>query len=173
MTHHVTREGKKIPLEDLEIGHLKNIIALIERKAKEGINVISYGGGVDADDIWYDEEVLTGKKALNQMNHKHYVSELNKRLKQKIKTTTMNKKNKKIKIPKATKAYGFSGVWQSGCVGWMGLSHIGSKERRYPEYPNMNGERAEILKGERLFLCEITMKPVLDKKGRPITRIVK
>lgn len=80
--------------------------------------------------------------------------------------------SKKIKVPKQMKAYGFTGVWQNGQIGWMGLSHIGGS-RDYPDNPSMDGERKEILKGERLFMCEVIVKPLLDKKGRPITKIVR
>lgn len=80
--------------------------------------------------------------------------------------------SKKIKVPKPIKGYGFTGVWLSGEVGWMGLSHIGGS-RKYPDNPSLDGERKSIMKGERLFMCEVILKPVLDKKGRPITKIVK
>lgn len=82
---------------------------------------------------------------------------------------------KKIKIPKATKGYGYTGVWQDGGVGWHAPDHIcGSRKR--PEKPFAVREDNEwygALKGERLFLCEITATPVIDKLGRPITKIVK
>lgn len=78
------------------------------------------------------------------------------------------KTSSKIKIPPSTKSYGFCGIWKDGTPGWMGLSHIGGS-RRFPDYPHRN----ERMIGERLFLCEITLTPVLDKNGRPITRIVK
>lgn len=81
--------------------------------------------------------------------------------------------SKKIKKPKPNKAYGFLGLWINDKAGWMGLSHIGGS-REDPDYPyDKDEERNEIMKGERLYLCEIIVKPVFDKKGRPITRIVK
>jgi hypothetical protein len=80
--------------------------------------------------------------------------------------------SKKLKIPKPTKCYGYTGVWQDGSVGWMGVSHLGGS-KKYPEMPNMSDGRYGILQDERLFLCEITVKPLLDKKGRPITKIIK
>lgn len=79
---------------------------------------------------------------------------------------------KKIKIPKPMKSYGYTGVWQSGEVGWMGIAHLGGS-RKYPDAPFMEGSRKEILKGERLFLCKIIARPLKDKKGRPITKIIK
>jgi len=64
-------------------------------------------------------------------------------------------------------------AWQTGKVGWMGLSHIGG-DRRYPDQPNMETDvRKDLLAGKRLFLCEITVKPLLSKNGKPITKIVR
>jgi len=80
--------------------------------------------------------------------------------------------SKKIKVPKPTKAYGFTGVWQDESVGWCGLSHIGGT-REYPDYPEISEDRRLSINGQRLLLCEVTLTPVLDKKGRPITRIVR
>ena len=57
----------------------KNIIALIERKSKEGI-VIRYSGGATAEDIWYDEDFLFGKEVKKYMNYNKYVNELKSRL---------------------------------------------------------------------------------------------
>jgi hypothetical protein len=36
---HITKEGKKIKLKDLETSHLKNIITMIERRAKNGFTI--------------------------------------------------------------------------------------------------------------------------------------
>jgi hypothetical protein len=77
---HKTKEGALIDLKDLEIGHLKNIIALIEKKAKAGITVMFYGGAIgDIEDSWSDEEVLKGKKALDHLRHAKYIKELKSR----------------------------------------------------------------------------------------------
>jgi hypothetical protein len=80
MECHITKEGKKIKLSDLETYHLKNIINWIERKSKEGLK-IKYGGGTCADDMYYDEDILYGKKALKQLKYKSYKKELEKRTK--------------------------------------------------------------------------------------------
>ena len=80
--------------------------------------------------------------------------------------------SKKVNLPKKTIGYGFIGVWANGSVGWMGLSHIGGS-REYPDMPVDSPDRKEIMKGERLFMCKVTVTPLLDKKGRPITKICK
>lgn len=80
--------------------------------------------------------------------------------------------SKKLTIPKKTKCYGYTGIWNNGTVGWMGVAHLGGS-RKYPDEPVMENSRQQIMEGERLFMCEITVKPVLDKRGRPITKIVK
>ena len=76
---HKTKEGVLIDLKDLETDHLKNIISIIERKAKAGIVVMFYGGPGDIEDFWCDEEVLKGKEALNHLHHAEYIKELKSR----------------------------------------------------------------------------------------------
>lgn len=78
MKYHITKEGKKIKLSDLETSHLKNIVKLIKRRAKEGVT-ISSGGGYFSDEIWYDEETIYGKKAKEHLGYKLYKKELKKR----------------------------------------------------------------------------------------------
>ena len=75
----------------------------------------------------------------------------------------------KIKVPKATSGFGYAGVWHDGSVGWFSPQYVNSsKTPKYTDKPVSNPNTA----GERFFLCKITMTPVLDKNGRPITRIV-
>lgn len=76
--------------------------------------------------------------------------------------------SKKVKIPKAIKGFGYSGVWQNGEIGWNVTQYIDSR-RRYVSPP----DSTNFIKGERAFLCEIIIRPVKDKKGRPITKIMK
>ena len=79
MEYHTTKNGKKIKLADLELSHLKNILKLIERKAKKGL-VIRYGGsGSSAEDMWYDEDIYFGKKAKRELNFYNYKAELERR----------------------------------------------------------------------------------------------
>ena len=78
MKYHTTQNGVKIKLKDLEDSHLNNILRWMEAKANKGLKV-SYGGGTCADDMWYDEEVLYGEKALKEMDYYEYKKELNRR----------------------------------------------------------------------------------------------
>ncbi|QGH72888.1 MAG: hypothetical protein [Podoviridae sp. ctrTa16] len=111
--YHQTKDGRRILLSDLEDSHLKNIIAMIERKAKEGITIIIAGGGVGADDIWYDEDTIFGKEALERLNYKHYINELKKR----NNDTGRKTKAKQNQIP---------------------TSFAGKKARLQPEYKKQN-----------------------------------
>lgn len=54
--------------------HLINTIRLLRRKAIAGVT-IRRGGGTCAEDIWYDEETVFGKKALGKLNYYAYVKE--------------------------------------------------------------------------------------------------
>jgi hypothetical protein len=76
----------------------------------------------------------------------------------------------KIKIPTKTKGKGYVGTWKTDELGWWMPQHV---------HPASTGEPNEVavekgyFKGERVFLCEIIIKPLKDKKGRPITKIIK
>ena len=76
---HVTRDGKIIPLKDITNSHLINIIKYIERRAKEGVCVVSACYGVDMMDMDFIDEVFYGQNALDIMNYDTYVNELNRR----------------------------------------------------------------------------------------------
>lgn len=78
MKYHIDKNGNKILIKDLKTDHLKNIIKLIERKAKEGL-IVRYGGGTTAEDIWYDEDHLFDDDAKKHMNYNDYVAELESR----------------------------------------------------------------------------------------------
>lgn len=76
---------------------------------------------------------------------------------------------KKVKI-KNNKGYGFVSVWRDGKLGWFMPAHLTGYSRRYG-VDSPNGH--ECQKGERAYLCEISVKLVKSKNGRVITRIVK
>ena len=52
---------------------------IIKRHAHSGVKVIRGGGGVDDLDMWYDEDILYGKEALEQLGFKYYQEEYAKR----------------------------------------------------------------------------------------------
>jgi hypothetical protein len=76
---HITKDGKIIQLKDITDSHLINIINFIERRAKEGLCVVSACYGVDMMDIDFNEEVVYGENALKRMNYEVYVNELKRR----------------------------------------------------------------------------------------------
>jgi len=75
---HKDKHGNETPLKDLETSHLKNIIRWHNRIAEEGLT-LRYGGGSCAEDIWYDEDVLYGKEALDHLKTSEYIAELSSR----------------------------------------------------------------------------------------------
>lgn len=77
---------------------------------------------------------------------------------------------KKIVIPNPTKGYGYIGTFRDNTLGWFMSEHL-SRDKKYPGY----NYRAEgfVKPNQRFFLCEIVLKPIKDKLGRPITKIIK
>ena len=55
MKYHITKNGDKIKLSDLELSHLENIIKMIERKSIEGIT-IRIDSSFSPEDFWYDKK---------------------------------------------------------------------------------------------------------------------
>ena len=76
---HETADGKFILLSDLSDQHLANIIAMIERKAAEGIVVMRGGGHGDIEEMWFDSEELEGKEVLDHFNLSKYKKEQKRR----------------------------------------------------------------------------------------------
>lgn len=61
-THHTQKDGTVIPIAEMTDKHLLCTIALFEKRCAEGV-IVRSGGGSCAEDMWYDEDRLTGKKA--------------------------------------------------------------------------------------------------------------
>jgi len=70
-------KGKDI--KDIDTDYLKNIMGWIENKAEEGYTVLSGGGGVDADDIWFDEDTLFDEEVKEYFNYNIIKKEYNER----------------------------------------------------------------------------------------------
>lgn len=73
----ITKEGSHIAYNKLELSHLKNIIKLIEKKAKEGEDYF-VGGGSDGD-YFGDMETLFGEDIFEKYDYYNLKEELNKR----------------------------------------------------------------------------------------------
>lgn len=74
---HETRDGRKIPLNELSTKHLKTIIKLQRRRAERGLLMVE--GVIDVWGCSGDVEELFGNEALNYMNHGLYIAELKQR----------------------------------------------------------------------------------------------
>jgi hypothetical protein len=74
-----TQNGEAIPIECLNDSHLDNIINMIEKKAKEGM-LFQSGGGHDALDMWYEEDVIYGQDVYDYYGiYEELIEERNKR----------------------------------------------------------------------------------------------
>lgn len=78
--NHITKNGQKIKIEHLDTNHLRNIIKWIEKKAQNGLTVITGTYGNTADDMSADEETYYGEKVKRILNYNIYRAELNKRI---------------------------------------------------------------------------------------------
>lgn len=77
-------------------------------------------------------------------------------------------------IPKPVISYGYVGVWREPRqVGWFLPRHACQNHRKPcgrfygPCDPPSDDPNA---RGETFYLCEIRVRPLRDKRGRPITR---
>lgn len=75
---HVTKDGERLLISDMEDDHLINTLRMFERWAEEGL-VISLGGTDLYGDPCYDEEVLKGEEALEFLDYSEYVAEATRR----------------------------------------------------------------------------------------------
>ena len=77
MDMHRTRDGKLIPISQMTDAHLRNTISLIERKAEEGVELVT-GDMFDRDQECEIDEIL-GDDVRRFMNLAAYVAELKRR----------------------------------------------------------------------------------------------
>ena len=74
-----TINHKEIAYSDLETSHLKNIITYIEKRAKEGMQIIS-GGGSCAEDMWGEIDHIEGEQVKKFYDYLGLKEELKKRI---------------------------------------------------------------------------------------------
>lgn len=83
--------------------------------------------------------------------------------------------SKKIEVPEGSVGFGYVGVWcDEHRLGWCMPEHVTGNGRGYPEPPGelwkKNTPHPVAGWDNRAYLCRITVEPILDSKGRPITR---
>ena len=84
--------------------------------------------------------------------------------------------SKRVKIPSSiTRGFGWSSIWSDGSLGWFCSEHFSQTncKRRYAGELPEKYSKAFPAGRDRFFLVEVTMKPVLSKSGRPITKIAR
>lgn len=81
---------------------------------------------------------------------------------------------KKLRVPKSTIGFGYVGAWDRGeTIGWYLPTHLHRhNKRRMPSVENPSIHQS-IRVPCRVFLCRISITPVLDKRGRPRTRVIR
>lgn len=114
MKYHITKDGRKIKLSDLEHDHLKNIIRWIERTADRGLT-IEMGGGSDPEDMWYDEYTYYAGDVLRMLNYYDYKAELRRR-EDKFSTPAIEWIDVSEKLPDVKPADGFGEYYESEIV---------------------------------------------------------
>lgn len=77
--YHETADRKFIEMKDLTDQHLANIIKMIERKAKDGIDLVFGGGHGDYDEMWGEVEHLSGEEVFDHFDYKKYKKEQRRR----------------------------------------------------------------------------------------------
>jgi hypothetical protein len=75
---HKTRDGIEIRIKDMEESHLRNVIALHHRKAREGMEILE-GGGVDFEEMWCERYRIYGQEVFDWLGTREYERELARR----------------------------------------------------------------------------------------------
>ncbi len=75
---HKTRDGREIPLREMDRKHLTNTILKHLSMMDKGIKV-KRGGGYDPSDFWYEEDTVKGIEYLQHVGFKHYIKEYTRR----------------------------------------------------------------------------------------------
>lgn len=75
---HTTKDGRKIPIEDMTNSHLINNIRRIERLAKEGY-LVYYAHSWGNTTPYCDVDVFYGQEAKDELNYSKYMEEAKRR----------------------------------------------------------------------------------------------
>ena len=67
---HTTKDGRKLPISEMDDAHLLNTVRRQNRRACEGVQVMVQD---------YGPETIYGREALELFNHQDYLDELRKR----------------------------------------------------------------------------------------------
>jgi hypothetical protein len=73
---HITKDGTRMLISDMDDNHLQNTINMIKRKALSGLQVIYFGAGENGEG---DVDYIYGNDALRAMNYSRYLLEQKKR----------------------------------------------------------------------------------------------
>jgi hypothetical protein len=81
MTTHTTKDGRKLPISEMDNEHLLSTVRRQKRRAKAGVQVVSGGCGFGSagNEYYGDAEMLYGRNALELFNHQDYLDEVKKR----------------------------------------------------------------------------------------------
>jgi len=77
---HIDQNGGKWELTNMTTRHLKNVLALLRRRASEGVK-IEFGCHDFGNNPYYDIDYLYGNDALKHLNYQKYENELIRRRK--------------------------------------------------------------------------------------------
>ena len=77
---HVTKEGIIMLIANMSDSHLTNTIAMIKRKAAQGISIAYGAPDFETPGLYYDEYELWGREAEKYLGLDNYTDELDRRL---------------------------------------------------------------------------------------------
>lgn len=80
-------------------------------------------------------------------------------------------RTRKRAVPKQVTGYAYVGQWLDGTLGRHGISHVADTQSRHHPAAPAAGWYHYARPGDRVYLCRVTLTPVLDATGRPITKV--
>jgi hypothetical protein len=78
--------------------------------------------------------------------------------------------SKRIAVPGVARGYAFIGCYQTGALGWHAPRFLSPHPNRREVAKAYGRDVMRKFADERFYLCGVTITPILDKCGRPITR---